>query len=163
MATEHRFVYRGGGRGSIPWNATHVSVDPSVTVISFRLFFEHKHIVELICHVGVKIIEGYAFESCPCLKQVIIPGVIIIKQCAFCDCSALEYVECDELRIIEECAFECCKSLRSINLPSVKIVEHCDAFANCDAMVHATFGKHLESMGQKHSIIVTPSNELLSR
>ena len=117
MATKHLFVYRGGGRESIPWNATHVSVDSSVTVIPARLFSEHQHIVELICHAGVIIIEEEAFECCRCLKRVVIPGVMIIMNCAFCDCTALEYVECDgKLEIIKECAFDCCRSLRSASI-----------------------------------------------
>ena len=141
------FIYRGG-RGRIPDNVTHVTIDESVTVISEKLFDEHPNIVELICHENVVRIERMAFSGCRRLIRVIIPGVTDIEELAFLSCKALTTVECGNLERIGVSAFAWCESLRGINLPSARIVEQA-AFSDCEAMEEVTFGLPLESIGQE--------------
>ena len=147
MAAEQlHFMYTGGGRQVIPLDVTHVTVHDSITVIPADLFQFYFNIVELICHDGVIIIEGCAFNNCLRLKRVIIPGVKIIGDSAFCRCEALIFIDCPKLERIGNDAFYSCESLSSINLQSVKVVGH-DAFVN-SALTDVEFDCNLESLGE---------------
>jgi hypothetical protein len=130
-----------GADDEVPDDATHVTV--SVTVIPENAFQGHPNIVEVICDVNVKGVEGAAFDCCPCLRRVIMPGVEVVEENAFTGCEALTDVECGKLKIIKFRAFSDCISLRSIDLPSARIVEE-DAFWGCDALREATFGDKLD-------------------
>eukprot|EP00985_Skeletonema_marinoi_P013623 scaffold6789_cov206-Skeletonema_marinoi.AAC.7 len=139
-----RFNYTGED-DEVPRDATHVTVDESVTVIPAWAFSRNPSIVEVIFDENVKGVEECAFAKCPSLRRVIMPGVEIVEQCAFTDCKALTHVECGKLEIIRGCAFHTCKSLGSINLPSAKVVEM-GAFSDCFALADAKFGDKLESI-----------------
>ncbi|KAK1743089.1 leucine-rich repeat domain-containing protein, partial [Skeletonema marinoi] len=161
MAEE--FIYMGEPNPVLPPGAIRVIVDESVNIIPAYAFKWNRTIVELICHVGVKKVGGWAFDRCSSLRRVIMPGVEVVEEDAFFSCTALSYVECDKLEKIEEGAFCFCSSLRSINLPSAKIVEgmafsECEAdlssakivgeyaFAHCEALKGAIFGDKLETI-----------------
>eukprot|EP00984_Skeletonema_dohrnii_P011004 scaffold4355_cov81-Skeletonema_dohrnii-CCMP3373.AAC.4 len=144
MAADGYYIYRRGN--VVPRNVTRVRIDESLTVIPAGAFFRDGHIVELICHVGVKKVERDAFRGCHSLRIVIMPGVKVVERQAFCYCVALTDVECSKLEIIEDEAFYFCESLRSINLPSAKIVEM-SAFDSCKALMNVEFGNKLESTG----------------
>jgi len=139
-----RFNYTGVA-DEIPRDATHITVDQSVTVIpaGALAFYGHPNIVEVICDVNVKGVEGAAFYNCPCLRRVIMPGVEIVEENAFDGCEALTDVECGKLENIKHGAFSNCNSLRSIDLPSAKIVEE-GAFGWCEALNEAKCGSKLD-------------------
>eukprot|EP00984_Skeletonema_dohrnii_P008047 scaffold2946_cov74-Skeletonema_dohrnii-CCMP3373.AAC.4 len=137
-----RFNYTGEDR-RIPRDATHVTVDQSVTIIPANAFDGNRNIVEVICDVNIKKVARDAFAECPSLRRVIMPGVEIVKKRAFYCCRTLTYVECGKLEIIGYAAFCNCRSLRSINLPSAKIVEG-NAFSECISLTDAKFGDKLE-------------------
>ena len=139
------FIFTGVDGEVIPLDATRVIIHDSVTAIPTFSFSNRRNIIEAICHCGVEEIENFAFESCLCLKRVIMPGVKVIGQWAFFNCSALTYVECGKLEVIEEHAFCCCESLAEINLLSVIKVEK-GAFLTCKSITKATFGEKLESI-----------------
>ena len=145
MMVEHHYIYTG--EGDPPEDATHVSLDKSITAVPHQLFLEHPNIIELICHIRVKKIERKAFGKCPRLKRLVMPGVEEIEWGAFFKCDAIEHVECDKLEIIEILAFSECKSVESIDLPSAKIVMDC-AFDHCVLLTDVKFGKNLESIGE---------------
>eukprot|EP00984_Skeletonema_dohrnii_P038256 scaffold41276_cov222-Skeletonema_dohrnii-CCMP3373.AAC.2 len=134
-----RYNYTGG---RVPHDATHVTIDQSVTVIRQRAFCGHPNIVEVICHEDVERIANMAFAHCSSLRRVIMPGVEVVEGSVFFYCRVLTDVECGKLEIIKECAFYGCESLRSITLPSVKVVKHL-AFSNT-ALKDVTFGSKLE-------------------
>ena len=144
------FVYRGGGRDTVPHDATHVIMHESVKAIPAMTFYEHPNIIEVYCHVGVKKIESDAFYRCPRLKRVVMPGVVEVEWSAFYECAAIEYVECGNLERIGEYAFRECTSLSSINLPSAKVVDifafvrDYDTLPDFDAMTEVNFGADLE-------------------
>ena len=141
------FVYRGGGRDTVPRDATHVIIHESVKAISARAFKEHPNIVEVYCHAGVKKIERAAFNRCLRLKKVIMPGVEAVECGGFCYCQAIEYVECGKLEQIGSYAFLGCDSLSSIDLQSAKVIGR-SAFDDCDAMTEAKFGANLKSVDE---------------
>ena len=145
-ASQHHYVYTEDD--DPPEDATHVSIDKSISVIPGDLFLEHPNIIELICHIGVKKIEADAFELCPRLKRLVMPGVEEVEWYAFCECEAVQYVECKKLEIIAPWAFSECKSLENIDLSSAKIVEK-NAFDERTALTDVKFGKKLESIGEK--------------
>jgi hypothetical protein len=138
------YTFTGKDCEVVPPDATHVTVDESVTVIPRRAFYRHQNIVEVDCR-NAKTVEADAFRDCPSLRRVKMPGVIIVERHAFYDCYALTDVECDKLERIGGGAFFGCNSLRSINLPSVKIVEGY-AFYGCDALMEVKFGDKLETI-----------------
>ena len=137
-----RYIYRGEVDEVIPLEATHITVDKGVTVITADIFRWHEHIIEVICHENVEKIEEDAFCGCWSLRRVIMPGVKIVGGSAFGHCEELTDVECDKLEIIDEYAFSCC-ALRSVNLPSARVVGN-SAFCDCEEMTEATFSSKLE-------------------
>ena len=144
------YIYQGGEQQQrpiidLPLTATHISVDASTKVISARAFFRHPHIIELICHNGVELIEEEAFAACPRLRRVVLLGVTIIKDYAFYDSKALIYVECPKLEQIGASAFRYCSKLSCIDLPSVKGVDR-EAFNGCRVLRYVKFGYHLERL-----------------
>jgi len=141
------YIYRGGRGEVIPDDATHITVDKSVTVVSEDAFRGHPSIVEAIFHIDVEKVESIAFNCCPSLRRVIMPGVEVVKYQAFLGCEALTDVECGKLERIGHGAFGGCKSLRSIDLSSAKIV-YDDAFSNA-ALTDAKFGSKLESIKRR--------------
>ena len=140
------FIFTGADGEDIPRDATHVIIHESVFVIPARTFAHHPNIIEVYCHVGVKIIEEEAFCYCRRLLRVIMPGVRVVEKCAFNYCPALEFVECKKLEKIEERAFLACKSLIGIDLTSATNVGE-RAISCCISMKDATFGKELGSIG----------------
>ena len=136
-----------GDDGQVPWEATHVTVDKSITVIPARAFDEHPNIVEVIFHDKVKRIEIEAFQRCRSLRRVIMPGVEVVERWAFNCCEALMVVGCGKLKIIKNCAFCGCESLISIDLTSVEVVGD-GAFQSCEALTDAKFGNKLERFGE---------------
>eukprot|EP00984_Skeletonema_dohrnii_P026925 scaffold16330_cov88-Skeletonema_dohrnii-CCMP3373.AAC.3 len=137
------YIYRGGRGEVIPLDATHITVDKSVTVIRARAFYDNPHIVEAIFHIDVERVGKEAFLNCTSLRRVIMPGVEVVEGDAFRCCVNLIDVECGKLEIIKGCAFDNCRSLSSIDLPSGKIVQRW-AFSNCPALTDVNFGSKLE-------------------
>ena len=137
-----RYIYRGEEGEHILLDATHITIDASVTVIREEAFLEHHNIVEVICHANVKTIERFAFRYCESLRRVTMPGVEVVERDAFEFCKALMDVECGKLEIIKVGAFSCCTSLRSINLPSARIIE--DLAFEVSRLEDVKFGNKLE-------------------
>jgi len=75
--------------GRVPHDATHVTIDQSVTVIRQRAFCGHPNIVEVICHEDVERIANMAFAHCSSLRRVIMPGVEVVEGSAFFYCRVL--------------------------------------------------------------------------
>ena len=146
MEVEQHFVYRGGGRDTIPEEATHVTTHRSVRVIPAQLFCEHPNIVELICHENVERIKSYALANCSSLLKVKMLGVRVVEGRAFHDCIFLSDIECPQLERVGKEAFQDSESLSTIDLPSAKIIE--DGAFESSGLTEAKFGKDLESFGK---------------
>jgi len=143
--SDHIIRFNYTGEDEVPPNdATHVTVDQSVTVISAWAFDGNPRIIEVI-GPNVEKVEEMAFANCPSLRRVIMPDVEVVKTEAFIDCKALTDIEFGKLEIIGREAFRGCESLGSINLPSTKIVED-NAFPCCEALTEAIFGSKLETI-----------------
>eukprot|EP00985_Skeletonema_marinoi_P029011 scaffold26478_cov121-Skeletonema_marinoi.AAC.7 len=90
-------------------------LQPSLHMPSNNMY---PHLVELICHDGVKTIGYRALYFCPSLKLVQIPGVMEIMAEAFAGCPLTHHVTFgDKLERIRKAAFRSCKSLKSITIP----------------------------------------------
>jgi hypothetical protein len=161
------FVYMGGDQ-VVPPRVTYAIVDRSVDTIRRRAFYNCRHLVSIVMHDGVKIIEEEALYGCESLKSIKLPGVKVIEGEAFSDCTALEDVEFgDKLEAIEYQAFFGCNSLENIEFIGVKLesiepgvfaycaalrninlrgVEHIKqhAFDNCTALEEVEFGEKLK-------------------
>ena len=124
-----------------------MSVHESITTIPTDLFSEHAHIIELLCHLGVKKFEVAAFAESS-VKRVIMPGVEEVMDDSFYGCEEVELVECGKLENVGRIAFSHCRSLGYIDLPSARIVKE-SAFEYCFNLTDVKFGKYLESIGEK--------------
>ena len=142
-----RFIFTGD-RGAIPRNATHFTTHESLSVIPRNSFYNHRKIIELICHANVKRIGISTCMWSKTLKRLEIEGVEVVEQNAFWGCSNLENAEFPKVKIVRQLAFSDCISLGYIDLPSIKIVEN-NAFTSCELIKYANFGKDLESLRAK--------------
>ena len=79
MNNEVEYIYTGGDgqrdEPVAPENVTHVTIDPSVTVIGEYAFDECTSLVSVIIPTSVKTIGAATFGSCTSLVSVIIPTV----------------------------------------------------------------------------------------
>jgi len=135
VANQMIYLYMGDGH-VIPRNATRIRVHESVIAIPPHAFEQYPHLVELICHDGVKTIGYRALYLCPSLKLVQIPGVIEIMAEAFAGCPLTHVTFEDKLERILKAAFRSCKSMKSITIPlkedMLGIVEM--PFYDCDKL-----------------------------
>jgi hypothetical protein len=141
-----QFTYTGADGEVIPLEATHITIAEDCTFVRAGAFRGHRNIVELVCHLHVEKIEGFAFYECYSLRRVIMPGVKEVEEYAFLQCHTLTDVECGKLEIIGAHAFHFCFSLRSISLPSIRIVKG-SVFAG-SALTEVHFGRNLERIEQ---------------
>ena len=140
-------VYLGGGEQELPDGVTHAIIDPSVTTVRNRAFWNRQRLVSVIFHDGVKLIGAEAFYGCPSLRGAKLLGVREIRQRAFDGCFDLEDVEFgDRLETIGFNSFYYCSSLRRIKLPSVRFIGR-SAFSRCYILTDVEFGCDLETIG----------------
>ena len=141
------FVYMGGDQ-VVPDRVTHAVIDPSVKIIPRRAFWFRRHLVSVIFHDDVEIIEEYAFDGCALRGVITLLGVREVGKGAFDGCTELSGVEFgDQLETIGNSAFyNCCNFLRSIKMPSVRTIQEF-AFGECKQLVDAEFGSDLETIG----------------
>ena len=138
------FVYMGE---EVPGGVTHAVIDPSVNIVRRRAFHYRRHLVSVIFHDGVEIVEEEAFFGCESLSgRINLLGVREIGVRAFCDCFAVSGVEFgDKLETIGIQAFSGC-SMRNIESLSVRTVQKW-AFSHCEQLTDVEFGIDLESIG----------------
>ena len=141
------FVYLGGEQ-EVPDEITHAIIDPSVNIVRTGAFVDRQHLVSVIFHAGVEVVEYEAFCGCYSLSgRIKLLGVREIRQRAFHRCLTLSSVEFGgRLETIGMEAFCGCHLLRSIKLPSVRNVQDW-AFVNCDDLNDVEFGINLETIG----------------
>jgi hypothetical protein len=150
------FVYMGGDQ-VVPDEITHAIIDPSVKIVRSWAFKYRPHLVSVIFHDGVEIVEYEAFYGCTSLRgRIKLLGVREIGVRAFFCCFNFPGVEFGNklVRIGVE-AFRYCRSLRSVKIPSVKNVQR-SAFENCRQLTDVEFGVKLERIGD-HSFHKCPN------
>ena len=140
----------------MPFGVTHAVIDPSVNTVRRRAFAGRQHLVSVIFHDGVEIIEEYAFSNCESLRRLKLLGVREIGDRAFQKCVALTKAEFgDRLETVGESAFYGCDYLTRIKMPTVRITEQW-AFQNCFRLTDVEFGENLERIGF-HSFFNCPN------
>lgn len=140
---------------------THIRIDPDVTALPDRAFYNNDKLVEVEGSAGpvligkgaffgcesleeinlressgLRTIGPYAFLGCKSLKRVILPPSTVseIDDYAFHDCPSLEEInlgDCEGLRSISYRSFQGCKSLIRINHPSTIESIYGGAFSGC--------------------------------
>ena len=131
----------------MPFEVTHAIIDPSVKTVLRRAFANRHHLVSVIFHDGVEIIEAEAFHNCRSLPSIKLLGVREIGDNAFSSCVALSDVEFGgRLETIGKYAFQYCNSLRSIKSLSVRNIQE-RAFRHCWRLTDVEFGNNLETIG----------------
>ena len=140
------FVYLGGEQ-VVPDGVTHAIIDPSVNTVRRRAFTNRRHLISVIFHDGVEIVEQEAFDGCVSLPRIKLLGVREIGHNAFSGCAALSDVEFGgKLETIGKYAFHYCNSLRSIKSLSVRNIQE-RAFRHCWQLRDVEFGVDLETIG----------------
>ncbi len=94
---------------------------------------------------SVRVIGGYAFDSCRTVQRVTLPASVqSIDGFAFVNCSNLQKIQlADGLEAIEQYAFHWCTSLTEIEMPdTVKTVGN-HAFSYCKALRKVTLSPQL--------------------
>ena len=145
---EDVFVYNGVDE--VPQNVTHVRVDPSVTIIPVRAFYERGSLEEVELPEGLIRIEDDAFHDCTSLETINLPSTVVeIYADSFRDCKNLERIVLPQgLEILGRSAFKRCKSLQTINIPSnVKTIEE-GAFYGCESLTNVSFSEGLLEIGK---------------
>ena len=139
------FVYMGGDQ-EVPEDVTHAIFDRSVDTIRAKAFHFCTHLLSIVMHDGVKLIEEDAFSYCESLRRGIkLSGVRVIGEGAFFHCEALANVEFgDKLDRIGRCAFAG-TALRNIKIPKVRIIGQ-GAFCACEQLTDAELSGDLETI-----------------
>ena len=148
-------VYIYNGVDEVPMNVTHVRVDPSVTIIHMRTFYNRQELQEVELPEGLIIIDDQAFYNCKSLKGINIPSSLLeIGVKAFANCLKLEQIVLPEsLQTLGRYAFHQCESLQTITIP-VQEIEMC-TFGHCYSLTEVLFSEHVKviELGKWHSMI----------
>ena len=145
-----------GGDQEVPGGVTYAAIDLSVKIVRSRAFAGRQHLISVIFHDGVEIVEAGAFSNCESLRRLKLLGVREIGDKAFDGCFSLTNVEFgDRLETVGVEAFGRCLFLRSIKMPSVRIVQRL-AFGHCYKLTDVEFGIDLDTM-EKSSFYNCPN------
>ena len=125
------------GKDRVPKGATTVHLDPYVTAIEDRAFFDCSFLTSIVIPTNITKIGRYAFFGCTSLKSIIMSSSITeIGVCAFYDCMSLQSIDIPpSIAILDGYAFSGCTSLRSITIPpSVETISGY-AFFGCSSLI----------------------------
>ena len=139
-------IYIYNGVDEVPNDVTHVRVDPSVTNIPYRAFYERRQLEVVELPEGLVRIGESAFSNCTSLRSINIPSTVEeIGERAFESCEKLEDIILSEgLRRLGGWAFCECESLKNINIPqTIKTIEQA-AFLSCHSLTEITFTEGLQ-------------------
>jgi hypothetical protein len=147
-ANRVEFIY--GSRNGIreTWNMTHVTIDPSVTVIKALAFFGYTNLIHVELVEGLETIELRAFQDCTSLENVFIPSTVkTIGSWAFRGCNNLNHVKLVEgLENIDDGAFQDCTSLENVFIPSTVNTIGYEAFSGCPKLIHVELVEGLKKI-----------------
>ena len=140
---------------------TSIELPESLTSIGVSAFNECSKLAAIEIFSGVESISESAFGNCSALSSVTLSDdVKVIGTQAFENCVALVSIDLPEsLEGIGACAFMGCTALESIVIPD-KVVSigpidedrtdtHVGAFEGCTKLASVTFGKSVETIGQR--------------
>ena len=141
-------VYIYNGVDEVPWDVTHVRVDPSVTVIPQRAFEDHRKLEVVELPEGLITIGENAFQYCKSLKRINIPSTVIeIGYNAFQGCNKLDGIALpDGLQTMGHYAFANCISLQRINIPPGMKTIGQGAFLSCTGLADVVIPEDLEEI-----------------
>ncbi len=156
-ASTNTIVIKGqGDMSSANWTVPYTTIttaiiEPGVTSISPRAFYNCASLQSVTIPSGVTKIGTYAFYSCKKLTQIELPGTVeTIERYAFSTCSKLEKVIFNEgLVTIGERAFYNCTALKSLDLPDTLVTIDRYAFNRCRAITNVTIPNNVKTIGLK--------------
>ena len=129
-----------------------VVIDPGVTSIGQRTFYEYTGLTSVTIPASVTSIGINAFYNCSGLTSITIPASVnSIDNFAFSDCTGLTtitFAANGHLTTIGSFAFSRCSKLTYITLPdSVTTIEN-SAFSNCTSLTAITIPASVNSIGE---------------
>ena len=154
MNNEVEYIYTGGDgqrdEPVAPKNVTHVTLDPSVTVIGEYVIHGCTSLVSVDIPKSVTTIDEYAFAGCTSLVSVIIPtSVTTIGYNAFSGCRSLVSVIIPtSVTTIGEWVFHGCTSLVSVIIPTSVTKISKAAFRLCPSLVSVVIPTSVTTIGE---------------
>ena len=148
-------VYMGEGGSAVPQNVVRVRVDPSVTTIPARAFYERKKLAEVELCEGVVEIGAWSFaHCCHSITKINMPislrriceeafshslrttirlndGIESIGDGAFAGCIFTNFRIPPLISVIHESMLSNCRAMFSLELPDNVTEIHFYAFQNC--------------------------------
>ena len=122
-----------------------IVVEPGVTSIGKRAFYEAKNLKTVSLPETVKEIGAMAFVECTGLTQIDFPGLENLGWGAFYGCESLVNITLPEsLRTIGEKAFYRCSKLAGITVPSGVEEMGAMVFSYCSNLVYANIKAQLD-------------------
>jgi hypothetical protein len=124
-------------------------VPTTVTNMGYGAMDNCSKITELRLPVGLKKIEGKAFQACTGLTSVTIPdGVTEIEDMAFALCNTLTEVKLPaKLKTLGASTFSRCDGLKTITIPDSTEQIGTFAFSRCSGLTSAKLGSKLSTIG----------------
>ena len=140
-------VYIYNGVGEVPEDATHVRVDPSITVIHQQAFRNCKKLEHIELPEGLIRIAFSAFRRCKSLKRINIPSTVVgIGFDAFLECEKLCHIILPQGLQTLGHAFRYCKSLQTIYIPpGIEVIKE-RTFSGCEALANVVFSEGLQEI-----------------
>lgn len=128
----------------------HIIIPTSINQIHSSCFAS-SNIVGVTMHNNITLIDGYAFQYCKKLKEVINwpIGVASIPYGCFWECSSLNFEIPSHITSIEDYAFWSCSSLTNVTIPDgVTKIGHC-AFEYCSSLINVTMSNGITTIGER--------------
>jgi hypothetical protein len=130
---ESELMYHYDGEDDVPEHVTHVTVDPSITVIPSSEFQFRYSLTTIELPDGLNTIGEMAFSGCHALKSINIPSTITeVDARAFQCCRSLRNISLPEgLLELGERAFFGCYRLKTIHIPPMIQIIESETFWGC--------------------------------
>ncbi|KAL3935618.1 MAG: hypothetical protein SGBAC_008900 [Bacillariaceae sp.] len=144
------FVYLGHFNEYIPFRVTHAEVAPSVKIVCYSAFRDHKNLLDILLREGLRNIHSRAFYGCTSLIRICIPSTVItIDAHAFNSCESLREVHISNgPTMIGGFAFYRCHQLKEISIPASVTIIDTFAFSACTSLVVVNFEEGLRRIGK---------------
>ena len=146
--TESEIMCHYDGHEHVPEHVTHVTVDPSITVIPSAEFRYCSYLTAVELPDGLKTIGESAFLFCKTLKSIDIPSTVTeIDARAFQFCRSLRDISLPEgLLELGMRAFFGCSHLKTIHIPPMVQIIELGTFLGCSDLTEVILPMSLEQI-----------------
>jgi len=150
MGQEHSktlYIYRGVT--DCKRGVTKVRVDPSVTSLEFRAFYNWRSLQTITLPNTITTIGDHVFEGCSSLASITLPNSITtLDEGVFWECSSLASITLpNSINTLGNYVFGRCSSLTEITLPNSITALGNDVFWGCSSLTTITLPNSITTIG----------------